>query len=68
MARQFYHDRRPFRTFEIDADAALAAVVIDVGGRLSIDPGRKSAATRVFAAGRHFQLNHLGTEISENPS
>ena len=44
------------------------SVVIDVGGRLSLDPGRKSAATRVFTARRHFQLNHFGTEISENPS
>ncbi len=68
MVRQFEYDRRTFRTFEIDTETALAAVVVDICRCLSLNSGRKPAAARVFPTRRHFQLHDLGAEISEHPA
>jgi hypothetical protein len=50
---------------EIDRDAALASVQRVIGRSCAV-PERRAPATRVIAAVRIFDLDHLGAELGED--
>ncbi len=68
MAHQFDDDRGALGALEIDAQTALAPIVVDVGGRLPFDRRRNAALARIFTRRRHLQLDHVGAEVGKNPA
>ncbi len=63
LARQALDDFAAARVVEIDADAALVAIVREIDGRLTV-PLRGEAARVVTRAGA-LDFDHVGAEVAE---